>query len=95
MKITKKKCDRMNDNQATSPPSNATEIVFTEAQLDYLRIYSSRKLMEIVNDLGPILMADFGEGVKAAYHARKVEQLLRKHLGLTSNPQTLKPSNLQ
>jgi len=39
-------------------------------------------LNNIMADLGPSVLADFGTEQKAAFEARKVEQALEKHLGL-------------
>jgi len=128
------------NSQTASPPSNAKEVSFSVGQLEYLHIFNQRKLVDIVNDLGPMLMekefifpsqkivplkswkehqaqmlftaikeaqaqmlftaimddlandlgpmlmADFGDGVKAAYPAKKVEEVLRKHLGISPAP---------
>jgi hypothetical protein len=67
------------------PPSNSAEISFTALQVRYMQFLFKRKLDEIVDELGPLLMADFGDGVKAAYPARKVEEVLRKHLGIINH----------
>jgi hypothetical protein len=77
--------------QPAPPPSNATQLVFTVPQIEYLRLQKAELFDAIMADLAPEVLADFGEGVKAAYQARKVEQVLRKHLGLP-NPQSAIPN---
>jgi hypothetical protein len=67
-----------------SPPSNAVEISFTAAQLDYLRIIHARKLEYIKADLrNPVLV---GPNNDPMYNAPWVEAVLHRHLGTSPDP---------
>jgi hypothetical protein len=92
--LTKSTAMSTTDHQPVPPPSNAKETpigVLNTAAHDAMREQSFNAIMA---DLGEPTYMQFERDSYSgcdAYEASKVEQVLRKHLGLPSHPLTLSP----